>query len=127
MFPGTFRYIGIWWSCNFVCLCFFVYILREVKCKYIIIYNNFLFYICIFIIVISYFMFPGTFRYIGIWWSCNFVCLCFFIYILREVKCKYIIIYIYKKPVCKDFNENTSAEDLRPVAGNGAFADCRLD
>ena len=32
----------------------------------------------IFIIVISYFILPGTFRYIGIWRSCNFVCLCFF-------------------------------------------------
>ena len=32
----------------------------------------------IFNVVISYFILPGTFRYISIWRSCNFVCLCFF-------------------------------------------------
>ena len=37
---------------------------------------NFLIYI--YIIVICYFILPGTFRYIGIWRLCNFVCLCFF-------------------------------------------------
>ena len=57
---------------------------------YIYIYIN----IYIYIIVISHFILPGTFRYIGIWRSCNCVCLCFFVYILREGKCKYIIIYI---------------------------------
>ena len=27
--------------------------------------------------------------------QCNFLCLCFLVYILREVKCKFIVIYIY--------------------------------
>ena len=48
-----------------------------------------------FIIVISYFILTDIFRYIGIWWSCNFVCLCFFDFILSEVRCKFIITYIY--------------------------------
>ena len=47
----------------------------------------------------SYFLLPGTFWYIGIWRSCNFA-----FYILREVKCKYIIthiiIFILKKKRC---------------------------
>ena len=49
----------------------------------------------IFIIVISYFILTDIFRYIGIWWLCNFVCLSFFDFILSEVRCKFIITYIY--------------------------------
>ena len=49
----------------------------------------------IFIIVISYFILTDIFRYTGIWWSCDFVCLCFFDFILSEVRCKFIITYIY--------------------------------
>ena len=39
--------------------------------------QQFSFYL--YIVVISYFVLPGTFRYIGIWRSCNFVCLFFFL------------------------------------------------
>ena len=47
------------------------------------------------IIVISYFILPGTFRYISIWRSCNFVCVFFLSIFLREVRCKFRVIYIY--------------------------------
>ena len=48
----------------------------------------------VFFIVISYFILRGTFRYTGIWRSCIFLSV-FFVYILLEVKCKFIIINIY--------------------------------
>ena len=62
-----------------------------------------------FIIVISYFILPGSFRYIDIWRSCNFVCLCFFVYLLGEVKCKFIIIYIYKKEQLQEYHYTGAA------------------
>ena len=55
------------------------------------IYYYFICFIYLFI-HFNYFISPGTFQYTGIWPSCNF---CFFVYILREVKCKYILIYMY--------------------------------
>ena len=45
-------------------------------------------------VVISYLILPGTFWYIGIWRSYNIVCLFFFVYILCEMKCKYMMTYI---------------------------------
>ena len=54
-------------------------------------YHYFICFIYLFI-YFNYFILPGTFQYTGIWPSRNF---CFFVYILREVKCKYILIYMY--------------------------------
>ena len=53
----------------YICIYMHIYIYI-----YLYIYNI---YIYIYIIGISYFILPGTFHYIGIWQSCNLVCLFF--------------------------------------------------
>ena len=52
--------------------------------------------------------FKERLRYIGIWRSCNFVC--FSVYILREVKCKFIIIKKIKKKKKVPFLDNFTTQ-----------------
>ena len=65
---------------TYIYIYIYIYILYIYIIIYIYIYIYVYIYIYIYIVVISYFILPGTFQYIGIWRSCNFVCLPFFVY-----------------------------------------------